>query len=299
MSKKLAHGIWPALCTPFDDSGQHLAEKRVAPLIEALLDAGANGLFVCGSTGEAAFMTLDERHRMAESALQSVAGAVPVILHVGATSTDDAVDLARRAAGIGADAIASVAPVDHPNDLEAAATHYAAIGATTDLPFYVYWVARTADSTVAPEQYLEAMERVPNFAGFKFTDTNFFLFQRLVDLGQGSLNAITGPDEMCLAGMVMGSDAAIGSCYNIMPRIFLKMRRAFESGDIACAMSHQKRANRAISRLHDVGVMGAIKTILRWRGLPVGPPRSLDQVLDTAAENRLRRNLDALGFDVE
>ena len=143
------------------------------------------------------------------------------------------------------------------------------------------------------------MQRVPNFARFKFTDTNFYLFQQLVDLGGGALNAISGPDEMCLAAMVMGSDAAIGSTYNIMPRIYLRMRRAFENGDIRSAMTDQQRANRVISHLIDVGVVGGIKSILHWRGLPVGPPRPPNQALDAAAEARLRQNLDALDFSVE
>ena len=299
MSDKLAQGIWPALCTPFDDSGKHLAEERVAPLINALIEAGSNGFFVCGSTGEGAAMILNERRRMAETALKAVAGAVPVILHVGATSTENAVDLARHAARAGADGVASVAPVDHPNDLDAAREHYAAIGAATNLPFYVYWVARTADRTVTAEQYLEAMKAVPNFSGFKFTDTNFYLFQQLVDLSGGTVNAITGPDEMCLAGMIMGSDAAIGSCYNILPRIFLKMRRAFEDGDIPSAMTEQRCANRVISLLIDVGVLAGIKVILRWRGLPVGPPREPNQALDKETEDRLRQSIEALDFALE
>ena len=124
-------------------------------------------------------MRVGERKAMTDTTIAAVSAAVPLIFQVGATGTENAVELARYAVAAGADAIASVAPVDHPNNLQAAVQHYAAIGAATDRPFYVYWIAQTADATITAEQYLEAMEAVPNFSGLKFTDSNFYFFQRL------------------------------------------------------------------------------------------------------------------------
>ena len=249
MADKLAHGIWPALVTPFTDDGSALAPVRVEPLVRHLIDAGANGFFVCGGTGEGSAMSVPERKAMTEATIAAVAGAVPLIFQVGATSTANAVELAQHAAAAGADAVASVAPVDQPNDLQAAVAHYAAIGAATDLPFYVYWLAHTADKTVTAEQFLEAMQAVPNFSGLKFTDSNFYFFQRLVQLGGDRLNLISGPDEICLGGMVAGSDAAIGTTYNIMPKLFVEMRQLFEASDIRPAMALQAQANEVISTL--------------------------------------------------
>jgi len=209
------------------------------------------------------------------------------------------VELARHAAVIGADAVASVAPIDNPNDLDAAVAHYTAIGAASDLPFYVYWLAQTADKKVTAEQYLEATRNIPNFTGIKFTDTNFFMFQQLVDLSDGKVNMITGPDEMCVAGMVMGSDAAIGTTYNLMPRLFVQMRRDFESGEIRKAMEAQKKANRVIALMFRAGgVLAALKLALGWRGLPVGPTRDPFPPLTPQGEQILRDGLAALDFEV-
>ncbi len=296
--EKLASGTIPALCTPFDDSGQQVAAERVAPLVGALLDAGSQGFFACGGTGEGGTMSVPERKLMAETTAAANAGAVPLILQVGATSTANAVELARHAKGLQVDAVASVAPVDTPNDLDAAVAHYSAIGGATDLPFYVYWLARTADQSVSAEQYLDAMRAVPNFAGIKFTDTNFYFFQRLVDLAGDRLNLITGPDEMCVAGMVMGSDAAIGSTYNIMPKVFIEMRRSFAAGDIRHAMDCQFKANRVIAVLMAHGVLASIKAMLGWRGLPVGPPRAPNQPLSTKVEGLLRQDIEQLEIEV-
>ena len=299
MSDKLARGIWPALVTPFTDDGSALAPECVAPLIGHLLEQGSKGFFVCGGTGEGIAMSVSERKAMAEATIAAVSGQVPLILQVGATATDNAVELAKHAAQAGADAVASVAPVDRPNDLEAAVAHYTAIGAASDLPFYIYWLAASAEQGITAERFLEAMEAVPNFSGLKFTDSNFYLFQRLANLAGDRLNIISGPDEICLGGMVAGSDAAIGTTYNIMPKIFLEMRRLFAASDIRPAMALQARANEVISTLFDFGALAAVKAMMGMRGVPVGPPRDPHIPLDQAAQTRLQNALAALGFAVE
>ena len=98
--------------------------------------------------------------------------------------------------------------------------------------------------------------------------------------------------------MVARSDAAIGSTYNIMPRIFIEMRAAFSASKIHTAMALQAQANQAISLLMRFGVLAAIKAVLTWRGLPVGPPRSPHVPLDGEAQKELRAALDNLGFSL-
>jgi N-acetylneuraminate lyase len=298
MAGKLATGIWPALCTAFTDDGESTDADRQRALVAHLIDVGSHGFFVTGGTGEGKAMSVPERMNVAEVVADEVAGRVPVILQVGGCPTEDAVELAQHAAHVqGIDAVASVAPVDAPNDLPAAVAHYRAIGEATELPFYVYWLQGEADRNATADSFLEAMSAVPHFAGIKFTDHNLYLFGQLIDRSGGRINAISGPDEMCLPAMCMGADAAIGSTYNIMPQIYLQMRRAFDAGDLDTARDCQLKANRVIRALIEVGVLPGIKAMLAWRGLPVGPPR-VAPALDDDGERRLRAELDALDFDV-
>ena len=187
--------------------------------------------------------------------------------------------------------------MDAPNDLGAAVSHYAAIGAATDLPFYVYWLRREADANATADGFLDAMQAVPNFAGLKFTDDNLYLFGQLIDRSSGEVNAISGPDELALPAMVMGADAAIGTTYNVMPEIFLQMRRAFDSGDLAAARCCQVEANRVIRLLIEVGVLPGIKQMLADRGTPAGPTRIVPP-LDRAAKIALRAGLEQLDIDI-
>ncbi len=298
LGTKLVHGIWPALCTAFDDSGARVDTARQRALVRAQIDTGIQGFFVCGATGEGRVMTVAERKEVAEIVADEVAGAVRIIVQVGGTSTEDAVELARHTAQVpGVDGVASVAPLDAPNDLGAAVSHYAAIGAGSDLPFFVYWLASEADVSATADHFLQAMQAVPNFAGIKFTDNDLYLFGQLIDRSGGELNAISGPDQMALPAMVMGADAAIGSTYNIMPRLFLQMRGAFEDGDLAVARECQLKANRVIRLLMEVGVLPGVKQMLADRETPVGPTRVVPP-LDEGGTSVLHTGLGQLDFDV-
>lgn len=299
MTEKLVHGIWPALCTAFDDSGDSVDGERQRNLVGRLIDSGIQGFFVCGGTGEGMAMSLPERMKVTEVVAHEAAGAVRLILQVGGTSTENGIKLAQHAARIpGIDGIASVAPVDAPNNLEAATAHYSAIGAASDLPFFVYWLSQEADKTATADNFLNAMQNVPNFSGVKFTDNDLYLFGQLVDLSDGKLNAISGPDQMALPAMTMGSDAAIGTTYNIMPEIFLKMRRCFEEGNISAAQECQTNANRVIRILIEVGVLPGVKQLLADRNIPVGPTRIVSP-LDKHEIETLHSKLAQLEFDVQ
>ena len=76
MTEKLVHGIWPALCTAFDDSGDSVDGERQRNLVGRLIDSGIQGFFVCGGTGEGMAMSLPERMKVAEVVAHEAAGAV-------------------------------------------------------------------------------------------------------------------------------------------------------------------------------------------------------------------------------
>lgn len=264
-------GILPALITPFTEE-LDLNLEAVPDIVKPLLDAGCAGLFVCGATGEPTTMTISERMSMAEATISEIGGSVPVIIHVGAAKIDDAIRLARHAQSAGASAIGSLPPLNRES-FEQDIGYYTQIGGAADLPFYVYWRADMARGNVTPEQFLDSMRGVPNFRGIKFTDPNFYFLQRIIALSDGKLNCLTGPDEMFIAGLVMGSDGAIGTTYNFMANHFIGMYKNFLASQIQEAMTKQQQANELISLLIQYGIITGTKAIMEQRGIPAGPAR--------------------------
>src|SRR5215813_12934462 len=107
-------GVLSAVVTPFAGPDSELDEPRLRELIERTITAGVHGLVPCGSTGEFAAMSMDERRAVVDVVLDQASGRVPVIAHVGAMTTRDAVGLAKHAEASGVVAVMAVAPYYEP-----------------------------------------------------------------------------------------------------------------------------------------------------------------------------------------
>lgn len=252
-------------------------------------------------------MTIEERKAMCEATVAAVNGRVPVVVHVGATgSTETACELAKHAEQAGADATSAV-PFVKPdvylggkgNDFDTAMEHFRAIGGACKLPFYVYWMAMEGNFTA--KDFLAAAANIPNMAGMKFTATNFYLFQQIIDNSDGKLNMVTGPDEMNVAGKIMGADGAIGSTYNIHLKTYLDMQAAFDAGRVKEAYHQQTLANRVIAILIEgtnaakqgTFIVAGLKAWMRHRGLPAGYMRN--SPMTEADEKALIAALESVG----
>ncbi|MEG1985463.1 MAG: dihydrodipicolinate synthase family protein, partial [Oscillospiraceae bacterium] len=102
-------GIFAALVTPYTES-KEVSYTELKKLVRHLIKEGVNGFYVGGSTGEAFLLSHDERKKILEAVLEENAGERIVIAHVGCIGTDLAVDLAKHAESVGADAVSSIAP---------------------------------------------------------------------------------------------------------------------------------------------------------------------------------------------
>ena len=235
-----------------------------------LVDKQVDGFYLCGSTGEGLFQSVEERQLVVEAVMDQVGGRVPAIVHVGCVTTRDAVALARHAQRAGAAGVSSVLPPlsqGPPSIL----LHYESIAAAVpDLPFFPYlFGGRVAALTLMEE----LLQRIPNVAGAKYTGPNMYEFKRIVDLREGGWTLFSGMDEQCLYAAMAGAPANIGSTLNLMPGAYREIRARYEAGDVAHAQEVQFRANRVTSVLHAYGFAGALREALRALGLDCGPPR--------------------------
>ena len=297
----------PALITPFHADGS-VNTSIVPSLVDMHLAAGVGGLYLCGSTGEGLFMSVEERKTMTEAVTAAMRAKeadkrVPVVVMVACENVDDAVALAVHAKEAGADAISAVTPPGKPKNADSAAEYWTKIAGAADLPFYLYWVAETADQSVTPESFLAKMKTVPNFAGFKFTDKNFYKFQQLMALGAqaGGVNGVTGPDEMMVGGFIMGSDGCIGSTYNIYPKLAIRAHKSFLAGDNKQATECQWAMNKIINLLLTLVpcVQTGIKIIYRRKyGMDVGTTKpALAAAPTQAQEDALMAALEDCVFE--
>lgn len=160
-------GYWPAAPTPFDGAGQ-LDEDALRELMDLYVGQGVHGILVNGSTGEWFSQTPAERREVARIAVSEVAGRCPVVIGVTSYTAGEAIELARHAAGIGADGVlATPPPYVHPSAEETLA-FYRQVSGATDLPFMVYnWPRGVAVDMGRCEGLFQRLADLPQVVAIK------------------------------------------------------------------------------------------------------------------------------------
>jgi len=288
-------GIWPALVTPLTAEGQ--VNVGVAEtLIEDLLAAGVGGLYVCGGTGEGVLLSPQVRRRMAEVAIGAVAGRVPVMVHVGAIDRSTTLELAQQASSAGADAISAVPPFYFTYPFGAILDHYRAIASVSSVPLYVYHIPGATGTLLTVDQLLQICA-LDGVAGLKYSSVDlYFLSELLARRDSNQVNVLSGPDQLFLPCLSLGVEGAIGTFYNLLPRLFIDIMESFHRGEFAAARRLQFAANEVIAATRPYGVIPAIKAMLAMQGYDVGqgvppmPPVEGDQA------KRLQGDLERAGL---
>ncbi len=291
-------GLFAATFTPMDLNGQ-VDWDAIAPMVDAVLRRGVAGLYVCGSTGEGPSLTTEERERVAQAQIEAVAGRVPVIVQVGHNSIEDARRLAAHAASIGADAISAVSPsYFKPENTATLVESFARIAdAAQETPFYYYHIPRLSGLHHDIYAFLElASVRIPSLAGIKFSSPDLHLLQRCKAFAQGRYNLLFGVDEMLLSGLASGCDGAVGSTYNFLAPLYREVMQCFEQGDMAGARERQLKAAEYIQIIVRYHGVSGLKAAMSLSGVPCGSTRLPLTPVTKEESERMREELDALGF---
>lgn len=275
-------GVLPALVTPVNEAGEFQA-KPFEQLLDRVYRAGVNGVYVCGQTGEGFQLSLNDRRAATECAVRHSPKGTHVIVHVGASTTADAVALAQHAARSGAHAVSSLPPAGSYS-FEEIRQYYAALAQASDLPLLIYYFPSMATAIRSTDQMLELCA-IPNVIGLKFTDSDLF---RLWAIRQTGAVVFAGSDEMLVAGLIMGANGGIGSTYNLIPETYVELYRQTLSGQWEEARRMQEKINKFIQVILRYPVHPAIKQLLAWSGIDCGsciPPR---RELTQAEQTELR-----------
>lgn len=292
-------GLVAATHTPFHDDGS-LNLEGVEAQARHLAAAGVRRVFIGGTTGESHSLTVGERLALTTRWIEVTRGSeLSVIVHVGANCLGDVREIAAHAQASGAEAISALAPsYFKPRDVSSLVACSAEIAsAAPELPFFYYDIPGfTGVSLPVPEFLDQALDRIPNLAGVKFTNPDGMAFQQCLHRHDGQWSILWGIDECLLAGLALGATGAVGSTYNFAAPIYLRLMRAFAAGDLEAAREEQMKSVRMIAKIASIGYMGAAKAVMGMLGVPVGPPRLPHSNPDPNQISALRSDLEAMGF---
>jgi N-acetylneuraminate lyase len=270
---KVFEGIIPALYTCFEENGG-VNYKETARLAGWLADKGAGGFYLCGTTGSGLLLSKEERKSIVEAVAERLNCRVPLMVHVGAMATRDAVELAKHAAGVkGVCGISSLPPQYYPVSFSEEIANLSVVADATELPFYPYMFGSSIEKH-GVGKLIEGFKSIPHMAGIKAFVSDLSVHQTIVTQGPKHWQLFHGFDQCLFHALTIPEvNAAIGSTYNVVPEIVVEIYNAAKNGDYAKANSLQRQYCGYWVSIQGYSFLGFGSYFLSKRGFKMGRPR--------------------------
>lgn len=237
-------GSLVAIVTPMDEEGG-LDLDRFRALLDFHIEQGTDGIVVVGTTGESPTVDFEEHHLLMRTAVDHVAGRIPVIAGTGANSTREAIDLSIYAKNAGVDACLSVAPYYNKPTQEGLYQHFKAIAEAVDIPHILYNVPGRTVADIHNNTALR-LAQIPNIVGIKDATGDIGRGSDLLQRAPSGFSIYSGDDVSGLAFLLLGGHGVISVTANVAPRMMHDMCAAAFAGDLNTA----RALNNKLLRLH-------------------------------------------------
>lgn len=268
-------GVVPPVVTP-DTPDHQLDVVSFERSINRLIEAGVDGLFFLGSSGEVVFATDERRDQIVREAVRIVDHRVPVLVGIIDTETERVLEHGRRALALGADALVATAPfyaLGGPADIE---EHFRILHQELDAPLFAYDIP-VCVHTKLPWKMLTRLGAEGVLAGVKDSSGDDVSFRYLVQENEKNghpLTLLTGHEIVVDGALLSGADGSVPGLANVEPEGYVRMWKAAQEGNWAEVKREQDRLNE-ISHIFDVttGVqgygagVGAFKCALNLMGI--------------------------------
>ena len=225
-------GVFPAMTTPFepDDS---IDFERLRANARRLESAGVDGLVPVGSTGESATLSHDEHVEVVEAVVDAV--DVPVIAGSGSNSTREAVELSRRSADAGADALLLISPYYNKPEPEGMEHHYRTVADEVDLPQIIYNVPSRTGRNIAVET-AAALAEHDNVVGYKAASGDLGRIGEVIERTRDeAFSVLSGDDFLTLPMLSLGASGTISVAGNVEPERTVELVEAAVDDDFGRA----------------------------------------------------------------
>lgn len=298
-------GVVPPVVTPFKD-GQ-IDVDSLDRLVETLIEAGVNGLFLLGSSAETAYLTDAQRELVVARVISRAAGRLPVLVGAIDTTSSRVIEHARRVQELGADAVVAACPFYAINDMTEIADHFTAIHDAIDIPLFAYDVPVRLNGRKLAADMLVRLGTQGVLAGVKDSSGDDVGFRRLVAANEKAghpLVLLTGHECVVDGMLLLGGDGMVPGYGNVEPRPYVELWQAARRGDWQEARRIQDRICAGFEivfvpqgRSADASGIGAFKTVMEAQGTIASnemafPVRALtgetkEKVVDIAREQGL------------
>lgn len=210
-------GSGVALITPFYEDKQ-VNYEMLSILIDRQVNAHTDAIIICGTTGEPATLSLEERAKVIRHTIERVGKRIPVIVGTGANSTQSAVENAIEAQQLGADAILVVTPFYNKATQNGLYLHYKMIADAVTLPVIIYNVPSRTGCNILPLTVKRLVDSCKNIAGVKEASGNISQVADLAKLVGNRVAIYSGNDDQIIPVLSLGGKGVISVLANVFPQ---------------------------------------------------------------------------------
>lgn len=289
MKKILFTGCGTAIATPFSKDGIDFDEFK--KLIEFQISNGVDALIVCGTTGEASTMTMQEKIATIRCAVECSNGRVPVIAGTGSNNTIQAIGMSKKAEELGVDGLLIVTPYYNKTTQEGLIAHYSAIAKEVNLPIILYNVPSRTGLNILPQTCLE-LSKIDNIIAIKEASGNLSQVAEIAHLCGDNLPIYSGNDDQILPVLSLGGKGVISVLSNVKPKLVCDMVDSFFSGEINKAIDLQLASIPLTKALFCEVNPIPVKAALSMIGFNFGAPRLPLVEMSENNKKHLKRELE-------
>lgn len=294
---EISPGLIHCPITPFDDYNE-IDLATFDKIVEFLLGRNPSALCVNLHLAESLNLSLDERKLLAKRCVEVADGKSPVIVNVGTSGTDHAIELAREAEKDGADCIMAIAPYYWKPPEDGIYEHFTAIMEATGLAFIGYNSPTIMDGVgISPDNLRRMVENYPQLIGIKDASHNWETF---LELGRAAREL--KPDfgmfvgtEWMIPSLTLGGRSCMSVFGGIAPNFIQSLYEAVRDGKLDSALEKQFKFSE-LYQITKVEYPAPTKAMWGIMGRDVGKPRRPQRPLSSDAIERIEATLDRMGI---
>ncbi len=294
MKNTVFTGCGTAIATPFTDKG--INYQSFETLVEDQIKNDIDAIIVCGTTGESATMSEDEKKSLIKYSIDKINKRTKVIIGTGSNNTIKAIEMSKYAEKAGADALLIVTPYYNKATQKGLVAHYKAIADSVNIPIIVYSVPSRTGVNILPETCLE-LSKIDNIVGIKEASGNISQIAKTASLCGDNFDIYSGNDDQIIPILSLGGKGVISVLSNIMPKYTHDMVYKYLNGEIKEATKMQLDVIELIDMLFCEVNPIPVKYALNLMGYDYGIPRlpltelsdsNKDKMVKVLKKHRLR-----------
>ncbi|AQQ09683.1 putative 2-keto-3-deoxy-galactonate aldolase YagE [Sedimentisphaera cyanobacteriorum] len=282
-------GIIPPLVTPMETE-EKLNTEKLSAIIEHIIAGGVNGIFVLGTTGEAASLGISVKKEIIRRSCRFINQRVLVLAGITTTCLPETLELAREAEQNGADAVVVCSPYYFPITQNELYEYIKKLHSQISLPIFLYNMP-SCTKTVFEVETLRKLAELPGITGVKDSSADMDYFRRVTELKQirPDWSVMIGPELLLDEAVSLGADGGITGGANLFPGLFARLYQSLVLKDEATSEYCKSLIGQMAENIYEPSYISGLKYALYEKDLCPDFVASPLQPADASHRQRIKK----------